>query len=108
MYAVKSDGETVGYSDGFVFIRLHSNGCYVLCSEADAEGICVKIARQTVNENGETVTYIDDTVFTLADGGMHGTEPKGELEAVSGAQLIANKDSEINDILTELETEAKA
>ncbi len=106
MYAVKSGGETVGYSDGFVFIRLHSNGCYVLCSEAEAEGICIKIAKQAVNENGETVTYIDDTVFKLTETGLHGSEPTAELETVSGAQVIADKDNEINTILAELESEA--
>lgn len=107
MYAIKSNNEIVGYADSFVYIRLHANGCYVLCNEAEAEGICAKIAKEyTDAETGETVTQITDTVFRLTDNGLHGTEPKCEYELVSGAQVIANKDTEINNILAELETEA--
>lgn len=108
MYAIKSNGTTV-YTDNFVYNRLHKNGCYVLCNETEAEGICAKIAKEyTDAETGETVTHITDTVFRLTDDGLHGTEPKCEIETVSGAQVVADKDSEINDILTELESEANA
>ena len=34
MYAVKKDGVFAGYADSIVFIRLHSNGCYVPCKES--------------------------------------------------------------------------
>lgn len=107
MYAIKSNNEIAGYADSFVYIRLHTNGCYVLCNEAEAEGICAKIAKKFKNdETGETITQISDTVFRLTDNGLHGTEPKCEYELVSGANVIANKDAEINNILAELETEA--
>ena len=107
MYAIKSNNEIAGYADSFVYIRLHTNGCYVLCNEAEAEGICAKIVKKFKNdETGETITQIRDTVFRLTDNGLHGTEPKCEYELVSGAQVIANKDAEINNILAELETEA--
>ena len=39
MYAIKVDNEVAGYSDSFVYIRLHTNGCYVLCGADEAEGI---------------------------------------------------------------------
>ena len=29
MYAIKSGGKVVGYSDTVVYVRLHENGCYV-------------------------------------------------------------------------------
>ena len=107
MYAIKSNNEIAGYADSFVYIRLHTNGCYVLCNEAEAEGICAKIAKEFKNdETGETITQRSDTVCRLTDNGLHGTEPKCEYELVSGAQVIANKDAEINNILAELETEA--
>lgn len=107
MYAIKSNNEIAGYADSFVYIRLHTNGCYVLCNEAEAEGICAKIVKKFKNdETGETITQIRDTVFRLTDNGLHGTEPKCEYELVSGVQVIANKDAEINNILAELETEA--
>lgn len=108
MYEIKSNGETA-YTDSFVYNRLHSNGCYVLCDEAEAEGICAKIAKEyTDAETGETTTQIADTVFRLTDDGLNGTEPKCEIKDVNGAQVIAGKDSEINEILTELESEAGA
>ena len=107
MYAIKSNNEIAGYADSFVYIRLSTNGCYTLCNEAEAEGICAKIVKKLKNdETGETITQISDTVFRLTDNGLHGTEPKCEYELVSGAQVIANKDAEINNILAELETEA--
>lgn len=107
MYEIKSNNEIAGYADSFVYIRLHTNGCYVLCNEAEAEGICAKIVKKFKNdETGETITQIRDTVFRLTDNGLHGTEPKCEYELVSGVQVIANKDAEINNILAELETEA--
>lgn len=107
MYAIKSNNKIAGYADSFVYIRLHTNGCYVLCNEAEAEGICAKIVKKFKNdETGETITHISDTVFRLTDNGLNGTEPKCEYELVSGAQVIANKDAEINNILAELETEA--
>ncbi len=108
MYAIKSGGNAVGYADEINYIRLHSNGCYVLCDEADAEGFCVKLARETVDaETGDKLTRFEDTVYALSDGGLNGTEPVGAFEIASAAEVIADKDSEINDILTELETEAK-
>ena len=107
MYAIKSNNEIAGYADSFVYIRLHTNGCYVPCNEAEAEGICAKIVKKFKNdETGETITQISDTVFRLTDNGLHGIEPKCEYELVSGVQVIANKDAEINNILAELETEA--
>ena len=44
MYAIKSGGKVVGYSDTVVYVRLHENGCYVPCDEAEAEGFCIKTA----------------------------------------------------------------
>ena len=106
MYAIKSGGKVAGYADSFVYIRLHENGCYVLCTEAEAEGICAKIAQEYADaETGETTTHIADTVFRLTDNGLRGTEPKCEIETVNGTQVIANKDNEIKSILTELEAE---
>ena len=101
MYAIKVDNEIAGYSDSFVYIRLHTNGCYVLCNEAEAEGICAKVAREyTDAETGETVTQIADTVFRLTDDGLHGTEPKCEIETVNGARVIADKDSELKNAVS--------
>lgn len=38
MYAVKKEGAFAGYADSIVLVRLHGNGCYVPCEEAEAEG----------------------------------------------------------------------
>ena len=42
MYAIKSGGKVVGYSDTVVYVRLHENGCYVPCDEAEAGGFSVE------------------------------------------------------------------
>ena len=36
MYAVKKEGAFAGYADSIVLIKLHRNGCYVPCEEAEA------------------------------------------------------------------------
>ena len=101
MYAIKVDNKIAGYSDSFVYIRLHTNGCYVLCGEAEAEGICAKVAKDfTDAETGETTTHIADTVFRLTDDGLHGTEPKCEIKEVNGARVIADKDSELKNAVS--------
>ncbi len=106
MYAIKVNNEIAGYADSFVYNRLHTNGCYVLCDADEAEGICAKIAKEyTDAETSETTTHIVDTVFRLTDDGLHGTEPKCEIEIVNGAQVIADKGKELGTILTELESE---
>lgn len=107
MYAIKVDNEIAGYSDSFVYIRLHTNGCYVLCNEAEAEGICAKVAREYTDAvTGETGTQIADTVFRLTDDGLHGTEPKCEIEMVNGAQVVADKDSELKNAVSTGDLEA--
>ena len=107
MYAIKVDNGIAGYSDSFVYIRLHTNGCYVLCNEAEAEGICAKVARDfTDAETGETVTQIADTVFRLTDDGLHGTELKCESKEVNGARVIADKDSELKNAVSTGDLEA--
>ena len=80
MYAIKVDNEIAGYSDSFVYIRLHTNGCYVLCNEAEAEGICAKVARE----------------YTDAETG----------ETVNGAQVVADKDSELKNAVSTGDLEA--
>ena len=107
MYAIKVNNEIAGYSDSFVYIRLHTNGCYVLCDEAEAEGICAKVAKEyTDAETGETTTHVADTVFRITDDGLHGPEPKCETKAVSGARVRADKDSELKNAVSTGDLEA--
>lgn len=106
MYAIKVNNEIAGYSDSFEYIRLHTNGCYVLCGEAEAEGICAKVAKDFTDAvTGETVTQIADTVFRLTDDGLHGTEPKCEIKEVNGAQVVADKDAEIANAISPTDLE---
>lgn len=41
MYEIWSGSTLVGVAADVSYIRLHSNGCYVLCPESDAQGIAV-------------------------------------------------------------------
>ena len=107
MYAIKVDNEIAGYSDCFLYFLLYFYGCYVLCNEAEAEGICAKVAREyTDAETGETTTHVADTVFRLTDDGLHGTEPKCEIKEVNGARVIADKDSELKNAVSTGDLEA--
>ena len=67
MFKVTVSGVYKGYSDTVVFIRLHSNGCYIPCDEAEAEGICVKIPQLVKNEDGEERLVPADIVFMGRD-----------------------------------------
>lgn len=65
MYAVKSAGEIIGYSDTLVYIRLHKNGCYVPCTPAEAEGFCVKTAIDARTRRRARRRLISRTSFML-------------------------------------------
>lgn len=73
MYKIIS-GKTEHYVDNIVFIRLNpESGCYVICDEKEADGICTKVPKQIIVEN-ETINTCEDTVFAIKDSGLHGTE----------------------------------
>ena len=99
MYKVTSGAETVGYSDTVVYVRLHSNGCYVPCEQEDAEGFCVKSAVSHVNEDGVEQTVLQDVVYKFGEGWLKGDEPTGTLDAVSGTITLAEADKIISIIL---------
>ena len=108
MYAIKSGGKVVGYSDSLVYIRLHENGCYVPCDAAEAEGFCVKTAIDRKDEEtGATTTYLEDFVYAFADrldteepaGGLLGIEPVGSVENVSGTLMLAENDKVLDILL---------
>ena len=83
MYAIKSGGKVVGYSDTVVYVRLHENGCYVPWDE----------------ETGETTTYLEDFVYAFTDGGLLGIEPVGSVENVSGTLMLAENDKVLDILL---------
>lgn len=85
MYAVKQDGAFAGYADSIVPIRLHGNGCYVPCKEAEAEGFCAKMAVTLTDEDGKEYQALSDTVFRLAGKLLKGTEPEGSYEEMGAA-----------------------
>lgn len=69
MYAIKSGGKVVGYSDTVVYVRLHENGCYVPCDEAERGAFASDGTDRKDEETGETTTYLEDFVYAFADGG---------------------------------------
>ena len=99
MYKVTSGGEVIGYSDSVVFIRLHGNGCYVPCDMAEAEGVCVKLAVDIEDEDGNIETRLEDFVYKFGEDGLNGVEPSGVLEPVSGALKLAEANRVVNILL---------
>lgn len=75
---------SIEYLEAVRFITLHSNGCYVLCEEKAADGICIKLPITLTNEEtGEPYEAVQDTVFALKEGGLHGTEPLATVKAIT-------------------------
>ena len=93
MYAVKKEGVFAGYADSIVLIKLHGNGCYVPCEEAEAEGFCAKMAVTLTDEDGKAYQELSDTVFHFAGHTLKGTEPEGSYEEMGAA--IPLTDAEI-------------
>ena len=103
MYVVKQDGTFVGYADSIVLIRLHSNGCYVPCKEAEAEGFCAKMAVTLTDEAGKAYQALSDTVFRLAGKLLKGTEPEGSYEEIGAALPLTDAENAAKILLGEAE-----
>ena len=99
MYAVKKDGAFAGYADSIVLIRLHGNGCYVPCEEAEAEGFCAKMAVALTDEDGKEYQALSDTVFHLTGHTLKGTEPEGSYEEMGAAIPLTDAENAINILL---------
>ena len=103
MYAVKQDGVFAGYADSIVLVRLHGNGCYVPCKEAEAEGFCAKMAVTLTDEDGKEYQALSDTVFHLADHTLKGTEPEGSYEEMGAALPLTDAETAAKILLGEEE-----
>ena len=90
MYAVKKEGAFAGYADSIVLIRLHGNGCYVPCEEAEAEGFCAKMA-----------VALTDKEFRLAGKLLKGTEPEGSYEEMGAALPLTDAETAAKILLGE-------
>ena len=103
MYAVKKDGAFAGYADSIIFIRLHSNGCYVPCKEDQAEGFCAKIAVTLTDEDGKEYQALSDTVFHFTGHTLKGTEPEGSYEEMGAAIPLTDAENASKILLGEAE-----
>ena len=103
MYAVKQDGAFAGYADSIIFIRLHSNGCYVPCKEEEAEGFCAKMAVTLTDEDGKEYQALSDTVFHLTGHTLKGTEPEGSYEEMGAALPLTDAETAAKILLGEEE-----
>ena len=103
MYAVKKDGAFAGYADSIVLVRLHGNGCYVPCKEAEAEGFCAKMAVTLTDEDGKEYQALSDTVFHFIDHTLKGTEPEGSYEEMGAALPLTDAETAAKILLGEAE-----
>ena len=101
MHVIKKEGEFAGYADSIVHIRLHENGCYVPCDEAEAEGFCAKMAVPMTDESGNEYHGLSDTVFCLAGHELSGNEPVGSYEEMGGAARLADAEQAAKILLME-------
>nr|DAQ32085.1 MAG TPA: hypothetical protein [Caudoviricetes sp.] len=103
MYKITQNGAFAGYADSIVLIRLHSNGCYVLCKEAEAEGFCAKMAVTLTDKDGKAYQALSDTVFRLAGKLLKGTEPEGSYEEMGAALPLTDAETAAKILLGEAE-----
>ena len=103
MYAVKKEGAFAGYADSIVLIRLHGNGCYVPCEEAEAEGFCAKMAVTLTDEDGKKYQALSDTVFHFAGHTLKGTESEGSYEEMGAALPLTDAENAAKILLGEAE-----
>ena len=103
MYAVKQDGAFAGYADSIVFIRLHGNGCYVPCNEAEADGFCAKMVVTITDEEGNEHQVLSDMVFRFAGKLLKGTEPEGSYEEMGAALPLTDAETAAKILLGEEE-----
>ena len=104
MYSITWNGKT-HYVDNITYIKLNPNtGCFVICKEEDAEGVCVKIPKIVSGDNGESFSTCEDTVFAIKGSGLHGTEPLCEIAQAKIAMdyFNAKQTSEIISMLEEV------
>ena len=86
-----------------MLIRLHSNGCYVPCEEAEAEGFCAKMAVPLTDEDGKEYQALSDMVFHLTGHTLKGTEPEGSYEEMGAALLLTDAETAAKILLGEEE-----
>lgn len=73
-------GEEKHIVDGIIYVKLNpESGCYVICNEKEADGVCVKVPKELTDENG-TISTCEDTVFAIKEGGLNGTEAICRIE----------------------------
>ena len=101
MYAVKKEGVFSGYADSIVLIRLHNNGCYVPCKEAEADGFCAKMAVTLTDEDGKEYQALSDTVFRFAGKLLKDTEPEGSYVEMAAAMPLTDAETAAKILLGE-------
>ena len=98
MYKITQTGAFAGYADSIILIRLHSNGCYVPCEEAEAYGFCAKMAVTLTDEDGKAYQALSDTVFRLAGKLLKGTEPEGSYEEMGAAIPLTDAENALAEL----------
>lgn len=103
MYQIIS-GESKQYVDNIVYIKVNpESGCYVICDEAEADGVCVKVPKEMTDENGTTTTC-EDTVYAIKDGGLHGAEEVCQIHPAQIAMDYFNAKISVQKLTDELST----
>lgn len=61
MFKIEYPNKKVAYFDNIIYIKKHSNGCFVPCSPEEAEGVCLKT--EAIGEEGEA--FIQDIPYSF-------------------------------------------
>lgn len=83
MYQVIKDNAVMAYVGDPVFIRIHTNGCYVAATEDEAQGIAIQSTPYHILGREELPGAVATVMIVKIDGGV----------------VIANQQDSINELI---------
>ena len=82
MYEVIKDNVVMAYVDDPVFIRMHTNGCYVAVTEDEAQGIAIQSVPYHILGREDLPGAVATVVISKVDGGILVAEQKRIIDGL--------------------------
>lgn len=82
MYQVIKDNMVMAYVDSPVFIRMHTNGCYVAATEDEAQGIAIQSTPYHILGREDLPGAVATVMTVKIDGGILAAEQKRAIDGL--------------------------
>ena len=82
MYQIIKDNTVMAYEDNPVFIRMHTNGCYVSTTEDEAQGIAIESTPYHILGREELPGAVATVMIVKVDGGIIVAEQKRAIDGL--------------------------